>query len=291
MIRQHQQANKQVLKREQELWVFERFTGYCNIRADTILQEASDPVPDFLIRQNNSTIGIELTEATFSNAKRSVSLQNELIRLAEERYDNLLSKSERSPSLIPKGHVIFNYRNNRRGNLGISKSEKHIIASRIAELLYNDSKSVSQDADDIYSYRMIKRYGLEEIFSDITFLPSSDCPKLFWHPPSQMFRSGSIGSERIQNLIGDCIRKKEARYSDYMLRCDKCWLVIYALDSACSLIDISEHDEATEKMYQTRYADSPFERIVLVSFGGSRNIIDLKLLSLTGECHPESQHE
>lgn len=138
-------CSTQQRKREEEPWVVEYFIDYFPDQLLLIPEGDPHARPDFLVQGSDRKIGVEVTEAVFDKAREHMSQHDELIRLAEEAYNAVLSGSTKDPSLHPKGMVLFHYSHRNGGRLNLNKNAKRAIARKIAELIYDDSALLMSD--------------------------------------------------------------------------------------------------------------------------------------------------
>jgi len=193
--------------------------------------------PDFLITDNEKTIGFEIVWMLQENSSDEIKL-----KAIENTEDYIISEARKI--CIAKGidplevHIHF-------GNCpGIVKSDKKEIAHQLAMAVIENipPKENIIEIENQYDGR------LPEVIHSFSIVNYSCLKRHHWSPP----RAGFVQEEFI-NEMQFVIDAKNEKYDSYIKKCDECILLIDAPgDAPSSFFDPSE--ETKTHIYKSKFA-------------------------------------
>jgi len=166
----------------------------------------SEERPDFLVKAENATIGIEITKyyREISSEGHPALQQRESARrkiIAQAKYNYDLT------NLAPMHvHVFFDF------NFHCSQREIHTYATRLAHL----AERSAQENKDNWWRDEVQLNGVHSMDVKRTTLAKS-----FWSAPLGSFVP-EVSCPQLQTILD----KKNALCADYRKKCDEVWLVI-----------------------------------------------------------------
>lgn len=198
-------------KIEREDFIFDRFRpAFSEFPKGEVVRSES---PDYLIRQPNKTIGIEMVDFFIdqrpggSVAKKKQSDRERFVELAEQAYVSLCSMPA-TVSLIFTEKQIG----------GTAKSSADSLAALIHEVIFNLKESEEVDIDRT----TLAKFGLNEILWTVEIGRTFDTQLHF------IYSNGAVFGDPSDSLH-QTIASKEAKYEKYIEKCDEAWLLIIKL--------------------------------------------------------------
>jgi hypothetical protein len=231
---------RQVRQKEHELRAALRVLGHLGIEAELSAGEE----PDFVFRRGSKVYGIEVSELQRSAPADGIDpRQNEaetiiVKKLARELY-------------IQRGGVPLNVRVNLNGQR-LDQAERGKIASWISDLVYANQPKPGESFK--WESRQA-RYG--EYPSQVSSVFSLCLAKGVEHHWPHNF-AAYVESE-VEETISTAICKKDAKLTNYLKRCELCWLVLVADPVIRGAVSLFDWSNAQSKQYP-----SNFERVFVV---------------------------
>jgi hypothetical protein len=198
--------------------------------------------PDFLISSHSYVVGVEVVGyMRGQNRGESINRRNE--RLWQQVADMAKQKYERHHSEPLMVHFIWHsHRYPRKANIQqLTTSASAIIGQFIPQDLFERIRVSSDD---------LANTPLEEFLHSIHISRVRNDQQVLWSFVNSDFISLTV------NEIQDLITSKNPKVPDYLLKCDKVWLLIVADGQ-----NISSNVDVPEAVKQNTYSSS-FEKVL-----------------------------
>lgn len=209
--------------------------------------------PDFLVKNHNSTIGIEIVRLFQHNSTKQI----ETIAM-ENSQDYIVQETRKiceSMNIAPlEVHIFF-------GNCpDIVRVNKKEIALQLAQSIINNLPPREEIAKVINDFEG----NIPDVIHSFSIVNYSCLSRHHWSIP----RAGFVQEDFIKELQLT-IDTKNAKYNDYLDSCDECWLIIDAPGNTPSSF-FDPTDKTKNNIYR-----SYFSKTFFVS-GFLENYVELK---------------
>ncbi len=210
------------------------FLRQCPIVSWKHLLENPDRVIDFLFKEKNETIGIELTRCIYGKGS---------LRVKEERFldlivENALLLFQKQSSLNLHINVFFMHTD------GINKSEGEVLSKRITKtLLANENQILKSDISKqivlrVYIGNLKAILSVRNVGAEMTSNWKRTSPCWVWEHPYQ--------------LLQQIIEKKSRKIVHYRKYCDKAYLLITA-NRMCQSECVSFDQNLTKHVFFSKF--------------------------------------
>lgn len=194
--------------------------------------------PDFLVSLNNETIGIEFTEIYMEDK-----INNKTLREDEAIKERIVEwvRKKAIENNIPPLHVAVIYSGS------INKKQEAQVKESLFQIVKNNcpkaGESITFDFED----------DIPDIFRSVIIANIRDAKRHVWH-----YTEASFVETNFPKQLQSKIDSKAKKISKYLMKCNKCWLVIVALGySGSSFFEFSE------EMENCTYK-SPFDKVFYI---------------------------
>lgn len=235
-------VSQNLTQKQIERWQFDRFIDLCCFEPPEEIKETEEP--DFIIRQDGRSVGVELTDLYWEPAPGSVPHQaiESLRARAVDKACSLYSAKG-----LPALHVSVHF----NPSYVPHKKDVSRLAHSVATLIANNVPEEGERFEEDYNW-VNRNYFPEEICHVGAWrLPGED-RSLFTSP------GAAYVPKLTKNDIERTLVQKEPKISNYRKKCDEIWLVINC--DGGQLSTVFEHDDSV--LLEEFYSD--FDRAFLL---------------------------
>jgi hypothetical protein len=196
--------NKSTKDKIEELHDVGKFIKNYHEKLELLVPTSVDQVPDFLVQNNDRTIGIEHTRLIDNQIEKVIGTVRKILRKAK---DNILSRNELTNTLI---NIQPHYDIQILGNKTLSSSLTPSELQRIAKIFENDIINTASDRSKIPAYLNVLTFTATE------------------HPLELNLMETYSTKHSFEHLLKSAISKKEAKAVNYKQysNISELWLLI-----------------------------------------------------------------
>jgi hypothetical protein len=214
--------------------------------------------PDFLIRFQNHVVGVEFTEI-YSQEK----INGTSLRQQEERKNRIVERAKQIAieNNLPPIHVSVMF------SKPVEKHREEIVSLKLINAIVSKYPCKGQQIT-IDSFTD-EDFGLPDEISFVLTANTLGYKNHLWHA-TEVWCAETDFTDQLQKEID----RKSKKYTNYLKKCDECWLVISALGFSRSTA-FEPSTEMLEHIY-----NSPFKRVFFLE-AASSYIVELKINTIS----------